>query len=53
MAEGSEKRSVTIVPYLAPSRLQARGEMILLPANVPHALRADTRFKMLLTMIRS
>ncbi len=29
------------------------GEMILLPANVPHALDATTRFKMILTMIRS
>jgi quercetin dioxygenase-like cupin family protein len=29
------------------------GEMIMLPANKPHALKALTRFKMLLTMIRS
>jgi quercetin dioxygenase-like cupin family protein len=29
------------------------GEMILLPAGQPHALKAVTRFKMLLTMIRS
>ena len=29
------------------------GEMILLPAGQPHALMAVTRFKMLLTMIRS
>jgi quercetin dioxygenase-like cupin family protein len=29
------------------------GEMILMPANQPHALTARTRFKMLLTMIRS
>ena len=29
------------------------GEMILMPANVPHALRATTRFKMSLTMIRA
>ncbi|NMB74721.1 MAG: cupin domain-containing protein [Myxococcales bacterium] len=28
------------------------GEMILMPANVPHALRASERFKMLLVMIR-
>ena len=27
--------------------------MIFLPANVPHAVRAVSRFKMLLTMIRS
>jgi len=28
------------------------GETINLPANVPHAVRATSRFKMLLTMIR-
>src|SRR4249920_2728276 len=28
------------------------GEAVLLPANQPHALKATTRFKMLLTMIR-
>ena len=29
------------------------GEAILLPANAPHAVKAKTKFKMLLTMIRS
>jgi quercetin dioxygenase-like cupin family protein len=29
------------------------GEMILMPADVPHALKANERFKMALTMIRS
>jgi len=29
------------------------GEMIVMPANVPHALKAKERFKMVLTMIRS
>jgi len=29
------------------------GEMILLPAGQPHALKAVKRFKMMLTMIRS
>jgi len=34
--------------------LRARaGEVVLMPANEPHALRAVTPFKMLLTMIRS
>lgn len=33
-------------------QLQA-GEMIIMPANQPHALKAVTRFKMLLIMIRS
>ncbi len=28
-------------------------ETITLPANIPHAVRATTRFKMLLTMIRA
>lgn len=28
------------------------GEMIILPANIPHAVYAITAFKMLLTMIR-
>ncbi len=29
------------------------GDAILMPANEPHALKAPTRFKMLLTMIRN
>jgi quercetin dioxygenase-like cupin family protein len=29
------------------------GQAVLLPAGQPHALKATTRFKMLLTMIRS
>jgi quercetin dioxygenase-like cupin family protein len=33
-------------------RLQS-GEMILMPAQQPHALKAMRRFKMILTMIRS
>jgi quercetin dioxygenase-like cupin family protein len=28
------------------------GEMLIMPANVPHALSAKERFKMLLVMIR-
>ncbi len=30
-----------------------KGEMIIMPANEPHALKAAGQFKMLLTMIRS
>jgi quercetin dioxygenase-like cupin family protein len=30
-----------------------KGEMTIMPANEPHALTAKTRFKMLLTMIKS
>jgi quercetin dioxygenase-like cupin family protein len=35
-----------------PFRARA-GEVVLMPANQPHALRAVTPFKMLLTLIRS
>ncbi|MBI4442594.1 MAG: cupin domain-containing protein [Acidobacteria bacterium] len=35
-----------------PLRVKA-GEMVLMPAGQPHALKATTKFKMLLTMIRS
>ena len=28
------------------------GEMILMPANIPHAVRADHDFKMILTMLK-
>lgn len=35
-----------------PNRV-GEGELILMPANQPHALRAIKRFKMILTMIRS
>ena len=31
----------------------ATGTLVVMPAHVPHSLRADQRFKMLLTMIRS
>ena len=30
-----------------------QGEMIIMPANEPHALKAIKRFKMILTMIKS
>ena len=33
-------------------KIVAAGEMIIMPANVPHALHAKDRFKMLLIMIR-
>ena len=29
-----------------------KGQLILMPANIPHALKANTRFKMILTMLR-
>ena len=34
------------------SRLPETGETVLMPANVPHAVKAVERFKMLLIMIR-
>ena len=33
-------------------RRLGKDEMILMPANVPHALKAVERFKMMLVMIR-
>ena len=38
---GSEDKTVT------------QGQIIVMPANVPHAVGAESRFKMLLTMIRA
>jgi len=35
------------------SFLLKEGEAVIMPANQPHAVRAITRFKMTLTMIRS
>lgn len=29
------------------------GQLIIMPANVPHAVKAERRFKMLLTMLRT
>ncbi|MBI5529014.1 MAG: cupin domain-containing protein [Deltaproteobacteria bacterium] len=40
---------ITIGGEAVPARA---GETVLMPANVPHALDARTRFKMLLSMIR-
>lgn len=31
----------------------AEGQMIIMPANVPHAVKAEKKFKMLLTMLRA
>jgi quercetin dioxygenase-like cupin family protein len=31
----------------------SEGQLVIMPANVPHALRAQRRFKMMLIMIRS
>ncbi len=34
------------------SHLISKGETIIMPANIPHALKAVERFKMILTMIK-
>jgi quercetin dioxygenase-like cupin family protein len=34
-----------------PHRVKA-GEIIIMPANIPHALQAEVQFKMLLVLIR-
>jgi len=31
----------------------SQGEMIIMPANVPHALKAEEQFKMMLVMIKT
>jgi len=46
--DGEVEVTISDKPY----RLQT-GEMIIMPANEPHALKAVTQFKMLLIMIRS
>lgn len=35
------------------ARRVAEGQVLLMPANVPHAVKAVRRFKMLLTMLRA
>jgi quercetin dioxygenase-like cupin family protein len=40
--------------FVSGKRMEANGgEVVILPANQPHALNALSKFKMLLTMIRS
>ncbi|MDZ7737486.1 MAG: cupin domain-containing protein [Bacteroidales bacterium] len=34
------------------SHLLTEGEMIIMPAGIPHAVEAETAFKMLLTMLK-
>ncbi|MDQ1272497.1 MAG: hypothetical protein QG591_1127 [Planctomycetota bacterium] len=43
---------VKIVISGSPLRLK-EGEIVIMPANQPHALKAINKFKMMLTMIRS
>jgi quercetin dioxygenase-like cupin family protein len=46
--EGEAEVRISGTPY----QLQA-GDVIIMPANEPHALKAIQKFKMLLTMIRA
>lgn len=48
LLEGQAEIVVSGKPILTKS-----GDVVLMPANQPHSLRALTKFKMLLTMIRS
>ena len=45
--EGEVEISISGVPFNLKS-----GDMIIMPANEPHALKAVKRFKMILTMIK-
>lgn len=45
--DGNATITIDGVPYAV-----GEGNMIVMPANHPHALRAEQPFKMLLTMIR-
>ncbi len=47
VTDGTAEVSIAAKPFTVRS-----GEMIILPANIPHAVQAKQRFKMTLTMIR-
>ncbi|MEW5938756.1 MAG: cupin domain-containing protein [Chloroflexota bacterium] len=46
--DGEAEVRLSGVPHLLTA-----GQIIIMPANVPHALKAVTRFRMLLTMVRA
>jgi quercetin dioxygenase-like cupin family protein len=46
--EGEVRITINKIEYLL-----SEGSSIIMPANIPHALHAVKRFKMLLTMIKS
>jgi quercetin dioxygenase-like cupin family protein len=48
IADGAAEVSIAGQPLTAQA-----GDMVIMPANQPHALRAVKRFKMLLVMIRA
>ena len=47
VTDGEAEVSIAGTPFVVRA-----GEMIIMPANIPHALQAQRRFKMTLTMIR-
>ncbi len=47
LLEGEVEVTISGMPLLL-----KRGEMVVLPANQPHALKATKRFKMMLTMMK-
>ncbi len=47
VVEGSATLVIDGKPMVATA-----GEMVIMPANIPHAVQAEERFKMLLIMIR-
>ena len=48
LVEGEAKITIAGEPHQV-----SRGQILILPANRPHLLRADQRFKMLLVMVRA
>jgi quercetin dioxygenase-like cupin family protein len=48
LVDGEAEITIAGMPHVV-----KKGEMIILPANIPHALQAMSPFKMLLTMIKS
>lgn len=46
--DGNVEIKINKKPYLL-----GKGDIIIMPANVPHALEAKSKFKMILTMIKS
>jgi quercetin dioxygenase-like cupin family protein len=48
MVEGEAEISISIIAHYVYA-----GQMLLLPAGQPHALKAVTKFKMILVMIKT
>lgn len=48
VAEGTAKITIDKIDYSL-----SEGDVIIMPANIPHAVEATTKFKMILTMIKA